>query len=191
MIETTPRWRPLTGGTAIWVFMAVEVVTFGLFLLHHAYSWAGQAAVYLESQRHLHVTSATFGTVLLLLGSWAAYQGVLASEAGRGRIAALWLSATAVSGVAFSINKIVEYSDLGGVSLSTNGFWFSYLFLTGIHLLHVVAGVGGFGWLAWRAYNDRIAEGEDLLNIQAGAAYWHLVDVVWLLLFPILYLMHP
>ncbi len=193
MSSRAERWLPLTGGTAVWVFMAVEVLTFGLFLLHHAWGWVGSAEVMLEGQARLHVDSATLGTAVLLLGSWAAYEGVLACEAGRGRAGAGWFLGTAASGLLFTANKIGEYAspELSGVSLSESRFWFSYLFLTGLHLGHVVVGVGGFGWLAWQAWRARSGEGEGLLAVQAGAAYWHLIDVVWLLLFPLLYLMAP
>jgi len=185
------RWRPLTGGMAIWIFMTVEVATFSMFLLHYAASWRGDAQVYLASQARLHPGSATFGTVLLLLGSWAAYQGVLACEGRRGRAAAWWFVGTTVSGVAFSANKIHEYAGLSGVNLSTNGFWFSYLFLTALHLLHVLIGVGAFAWLASRAWREARTVSAEATIFQTGAAYWHLVDVIWLLLFPLLYLMHP
>jgi nitric oxide reductase NorE protein len=185
------RWRPLTGGVAIWIFMTVEVVTFSMFLLHYALSWRGDVAVYAASQARLHPGSATFGTLLLLLGSWAAYQGVLAHEARWSRAAALWFLGTTFSGVAFAANKIHEYASLHGVNLSTNGFWFSYLFLTALHLLHVLIGVGAFGWLAVKSWRATRGEPGDSRIFQTGAAYWHLVDVIWLLLFPMLYLMHP
>jgi len=186
-----PGWRPLTGGVAIWIFMAVEVATFSMFLLHYAASWRANAQVYLASQARLHPDSATFGTVLLLLGSWAAYQGVRASEGGRQRAAAWWCVGTTVSGMAFSANKIHEYAGLSGVNLSTNGFWFAYLFLTALHLLHVLIGVGAFAWLASRAWRQTPGTSARATIFQTGAAYWHLVDVIWLLLFPLLYLMHP
>ena len=171
--------------------MAVEVVTFGLFLLRHTAQWATDPEVFLASQARLHVGSATVGTVVLLIGSFTAYQGALSCEVGRGRRAVGWLAATALAGLVFSTNKIGEYADLTDVTLSTNGFWFSYLFLTGLHLLHVVAGVVGFAWLTVSAARGHADEGEGLLEVQAGAVYWHLVDVVWLMLFPVLYLMHP
>lgn len=186
-----PSWAPLVGGPAIWVVMAVEVVTFGLFLTYHASSWAGQVDVYRASQLQLHPTSAVLGTVLLLTGSWTAYLAAVACEEGKSRAGGGWLLATAGFGALFSANKLLEYSHLDGVGLSTNGFWFTYLFLTGLHLLHVLAGVVAYGWLGGLAFAGRGTEGEDLLNVQAAAVYWHLVDVVWLLLFPILYLMHP
>ena len=61
--STTQRWHPLTGGTAVWMFMTVEVVTFGMFLLWHAASWRVQPQVFRESQLLLHPDSATLGTI--------------------------------------------------------------------------------------------------------------------------------
>lgn len=183
------RWAPLSGGVAVWVFMTVEVVTFGMFLVAFAWGWRGAPDAFAEAQAALHPHSALRGTVLLLVGSGLAYQAVCAAADGRHRATAGWLLAAAASGLAFSVNKVLEYADpaLAGVTLSTNGFWFSYLFLTALHLLHVLGGVVGLPWVAWRASRGEAS----LLSVEGAAAYWHLVDVVWLLLFPTLYLMHP
>lgn len=186
------RWRPLTGGTAVWLFMCVEVVSFGLLLLGHAHGWRGEGDVYREAQALLHVDSGVRGTAVLLVGSGLAYQAVLSNAAGRPRATAGWLVASAVAGLAFSANKILEYAspELAGVTLSTNGFWFSYLFITALHLLHVLGGIGILFYLAVQAARG-VYGPDNTLNIEAGAAYWHLVDVTWILVFPILYLMHP
>ncbi len=172
--------------------MCVEVVSFGLFLLAHAWAWRGQAAVYREAQGLLHVDSGVRGTVILLLGSGLAYQAVLTNAAGRPRATAGWLAASGVAGLVFTVNKLLEYAspELAHVTLSTNGFWFSYIFITGLHLLHVVGGVGILLFLAVQAARG-VYGPDNALNIEAGAAYWHLVDVTWILVFPILYLMHP
>ena len=184
------EYRPLTGGTAVWVFMAVEVVTFGAFLVGHAWGWRADSAVYAAAQARLHPSSALRGTALLLVGSWCAYEAVLANAARRS--AAPWLVGGAVTGAAFCANKLAEYASpwLVGVSLSSGGFWFGYLFLTVLHLLHVVGGVVAMLVLAWRAHAGAYGP-SNALPIEAGAAYWHLIDIIWLLLFPILYLMHP
>lgn len=193
-LEATPatRWQPLTGGTAIWVFMSVEVLTFGLFFLGHAWGWRSEPVAFAESQALLHPASAARGTVILLLGSWFAYQAVLSNAVRRHRATASWLWAAAAAGVLFGANKIAEYRspDLTDVTLSTNAFWFSYLFLTGLHLLHVLLGVVILGYLAVMA-GRRVYGPDNALEVEAGAAYWHLVDLIWVLLFPILYLMHP
>lgn len=144
-------WHPLTGGTAVWVFMTVEVVTFGLFLMGHAWGWRSHREVFAASQDLLHVGSAVRGTGLLLVGSWLAYQAVLANAQGRHRVASRWLAVGAVAGLLFAVNKIIEDGtpELAGLTLSTNAFWFSYLFLTGLHLLHVL---GGVGWASSRGW---------------------------------------
>lgn len=185
-------WPSLTGGAAVWVFMTVELITFGMFLVGHAWGWRVEPEAMEAGRALLHPVSATRGTVILLVGSWLAYRGVLAHESGEPRSAARWLGVAAVSGSLFSFNKIVEYGspELADVTLSTNRFWFSYLFLTGLHLLHVLGGVALFAWLA--ATVGRGALPEDApITPEAAAVYWHLVDLIWLLLFPIVYLMHP
>ncbi len=192
--SATPRsrWAPLTGGTAVWVFMSVEVFTFGMFMLGHAWGWRSDAAAYADSQALLHVDSGVRGTIILLIGSWLAYQGVLANARDRAGATAAWMGAAGVAGLAFCVNKIAEYTspELAGVTLSTNGFWFSYLFLTGLHLLHVAGGVVVLAWIAVRARAGAYGA-RDALTVEAAAAYWHLVDVIWVLLFPVLYLVHP
>lgn len=181
--------QPLTGGTAVWIFMAVELITFGMFLVGHAWGWRSDPDAWREGQALLHPASGLRGTLLLLVGSGLAYLGVLQHEAGRDRAAAAWLLAASATGAGFVVNKLVEYADpaMAGVSLSTSGFWFGYLFLTVLHLLHVIGAVLVLPWIAWLAWRGRAPA----LTVQAGASFWHLVDLVWLLLFPILYLVHP
>lgn len=196
MAEAAPpaatRWQPLTGGTVVWVFMTVEIVTFGLFLLGFAAGWRGQEVVFADAQALLHRDSGIRGTALLLLGSGFAYAAVLQNAAGEARRTALLLGGAALTGVGFAVNKIAEYASpsLANVDLSTNDFWFAYLFLTGLHLLHVIGGIGFLGYLAARSHRGAYGP-KNALTVEAGAAYWHLVDLVWLLVFPILYLMHP
>lgn len=191
--EPSGRWRPLTGGTALWILMTVEVATFGMFFLWFAASWHGNIDAYVASQAQLDVRSGFVGTALLLVGSWLAYDGVLTHGAGRPRATARAFLAAAGAGCLFTVNKLVEYSAHAGhdVTLSTNGFWFAYLFLTGLHLLHVVAGVVALVVFGLRGLRGSGLGPEDTLGVEATAGYWHLVDVIWLFLFPLLYLVQP
>ncbi|MCB9743900.1 MAG: cytochrome c oxidase subunit 3 [Alphaproteobacteria bacterium] len=188
----TPRWQPLTGGSAIWIFMTVEVVTFGGFLLWHAATWRSQPEVFAAAQAHLDLGSGVLGTVLLLLGSWAAYQGVLSNARGYHQETAGWLLAASLGGVAFTVNKIWEWIPHWdeGLTLSSDAFWFTYFFLTQLHVMHVIPGVVILAVLAWRSAHGAYGP-ENALSVEAGAAYWHLVDVIWILLFTIVYAMHP
>jgi len=169
--------------------MAVELVTFALFLGGFAWSWRSDANAFASGQGTLHPASGLRGTVLLLVGSGLAYAATGAYAEQARRRAAAMLLATAACGGAFAVNKALEYADpsLVGVTLSSSAFWFNYLFLTGLHLLHVLLGVAALPWVAWRVS----VGAADRLTVEAIAAYWHLVDVVWLLLFPMIYLVHP
>jgi nitric oxide reductase NorE protein len=93
--------------------------------------------------------------------------------------------------VVFTGIKLFEYVHVFelGVTLSTNTFWFSYLFLTAIHLLHLFVGIGVLGWLAATYHQPQSPEHAE--TIEAAAVYWHMVDLIWIVLFPALYLVHP
>jgi len=169
----------LRGGVVIWVFAAVELLTFGLFFFALAWTMRSEPEVFSSASALVHPRLAALNTAVLLTASWAAARGVGASWRWWGGVAGL--------GGVFLVVKGVEYAHvLGhGVSLSTNDFWFFYLFLTGFHAVHVVAGVV-LAFLVARAHRS----GQDWRGEpeEAVAMYWHVVDLIWLGLFPLLYL---
>lgn len=172
--------------------MTLEVVTFGMFFLWLAASWTGNVEVFAASQAMLDPRSGLIGTGLLLVASWLVYQAVLSNAADRPRATAAWLVAAGAAGLLFTGNKLLEYAAHAdhGITLSTNGFWFAYLFLTMLHLLHVLGGIGAVAVVATRAARGAYGPREPL-TVEATAAYWHLVDVIWVFLFPLLYVVKP
>ncbi len=185
--ESEPGSR-LPGGTVLWVFIGVELATFGAFFVAFAAS-AGSIDDLGASRGLLHPAMGAINTGVLLIGSWLAARGVLChgTPADR-RHTGLWFLACGLSGIVFLAIKSTEYADIfsEGVSLSTNTFWFYYLFLTVMHYLHVVFGVGVMLVLGMRIQRGgSVSE----LGIEAAAGYWHLVDLIWIVLFPVLYLM--
>ncbi len=185
--EVLPRELP--GGTVIWLFVAIELLTFGLFFLAFAVARRADPEIFLAGQAQLHPLKGAVNTGVLLTGGWLAAWGVLANRSGENRRAALCLLGAAGTGLLFMGIKLSEYSSLfeTGVSLSTNSFWFFYLFVTGLHFLHVLAGVGFLIPTAWRA-NQGAYQGESASTIEAVAVFWHLVDLIWIFLFPLIYL---
>ena len=181
--------RELSGGLVIWLFVVVELLTFGLFFLAFAVSRRADPEVFLAGQAQLHPLLGAINTGVLLSGGWLAARGVLSNRAGDRRRTALCLAGAAVSGLLFMVIKISEYLDVfeAGVSLSTNSFWFFYLFVTGLHFLHVLAGVGFLIPTAWRARRGAY-DGESASTVEAVAVFWHLVDLIWIFLFPLIYL---
>ena len=178
----------LPGGLVVWIFVAVEILTFGAFLAAFAHAYAADEQVFRSSQSLLHPLRGTINTAVLLTGSWLVARSVVADS----KHAARWLLAAGISGVVFAAIKISEYVDVfsAGLSMSTNSFWFYCLFLTFMHLLHVLFGIGVMFWLSLRAAaRDASSFAELVPSIEAGAVYWHLVDLIWIMLFPTIYMM--
>ncbi len=177
----------LPGGPVVWIIVTVELFTFSLFFLGYAWSYAQEVEIFSASQAMLHPTSGAINTAILLTGSWLIARG--AQRARTSSDAVPWLVATALSGVVFTGIKISEYVDVfsHGVSLSTNQFWFFYLFLTVLHLVHVVIGIGICAVVAYGLRRPG-EDPPDVHTVEAAATYWHLVDLIWILLFPLLYM---
>lgn len=181
----------LSGGTVIWLFVALELLTFGLFFLAYAAMRRSDVATFDAAQAMLHPRLGAINTGVLLTGGWLAARGVLANRSGHARTTALCFAGAAGTGLVFMAIKTFEYAEVfaAGISLSTNTFWFFYLFLTGLHFLHVLAGVGFLLPVAWRAGRGGYGPA-DALSVEAVAVFWHLVDMIWIVLFPLLYLVH-
>ena len=131
----------------------------------------------------MHPLLATLNTVVLLTGSWWVARAVFLARSPE-KISA-WLYATGLSGFLFILIKSWEYTQIfkQGISLSSSIFWFFYLFLTLLHLAHVALGGVIFIWLGWKSSSERL----QTETLEAAAIYWHMVDIIWLILFPLIY----
>ncbi len=181
--------RELPGGTVIWLFVAVELLTFGLFFFGFAAARRSDPAAFGAGQAQLHPLLGAVNTCVLLTGGLLAARGVLANRRADASTAAACLWGAAATGVVFMGIKLHEYGMVfaGGVSLSTSTFWFFYLFVTGLHFLHVLAGVGFLVPTAWRTGRGDYGPTEPT-TVEAVAVFWHLVDLIWVFLFPLFYL---
>lgn len=188
-VSAAPARRELPGGTVLWLFVAVELLTFGMFFVTFAFGWRADPAVFSAGQAQLHPLLGTLNTCVLLTGGLLAARGVLANRAGQVSATSLCFWGAAASGVLFMAIKLFEYREIlaAGVTLSTSNFWFHYLFVTGLHFLHVLAGVGFLVATAWRAGHGVYGPG-NALPCEAVAVFWHLVDLIWVFLFPLFYL---
>lgn len=183
--------RRLAGDLAIWFFILAELLAFGVFFAAYAFARARHAAEFDVAQQALNRDAGALNTLLLLSASALVVRAVQGAQAGQGRRAAPWLLGAIVCGLGFVGVKLGEYAGAfaAGVSLSSSVFHMFYLSLTFFHFMHVLLGlvilaVLWAGLLAGRY-------GPDNLNgLESGAAYWHMVDLVWLILFPLVYVIH-
>lgn len=178
----------MPGEAGIWVFvlgdMVVFAVCFAVLALVHAQDPAGYAA----SQDVLHLWLGVANTVVLVTSSLTMALAVHAARAGRPRRAASLVLATMAGAVVFVAVKAVEYTDLvaAGHTARSSDFFLYYFCFTGLHLLHVVIGLAVLGGVL-RIVRRPAPSRHELGLVESGAGYWHMVDLLWLVLFGLLY----
>lgn len=179
------------GDLAIWFFILAELLVFAVFFL--AYAWTRRANIELfnEFQLTLDRRAGLINTLALLTSSYCVVRAVAAVRGDRVRSCAHWLLAAIGLGGVFLVVKVSEYAHhFGqGITLSTNTFYMFYLSLTFFHFMHVILGMVILAAVAAKAWRGGYSAA-DHSGVETGASYWHMVDLVWLILFPLVYVMH-
>lgn len=179
----------MPGEVGIWVFVFGEMAIFALFFAAYMADRSANVELYNESQLALNKFYGVANTLLLLTSSLFVAAGVRQVRMGGGGAVAQRLFAGALlCGAAFAALKFIEYGEKlsEGVTPYSNGFFMYYFMLTGIHLLHVTAGMGVLYFMLRAARADGAVQQRSEF-IECGATYWHMVDLVWIVLFPLLY----
>lgn len=189
--SAVPSARHVPGEPGVWVFLLGDMAVFGLFFTGFVYYRAQQPALYAASQVLLDRNYATIGTLLLLTSSLLVLCGVQFLRARVAGRAPACFAAAFLLGAGFVVLKAVEYADklAAGIGLTTNEFFTFYFMLTGIHLAHVLIGLVLLGCV-WHRARRMDGRGGPMVLVEGGASYWHMVDLLWIVLFPLLYLMH-
>jgi nitric oxide reductase NorE protein len=165
--------------------MVMFAMLFGVFLYYRAENHA----LFTASQGQLNKFFGAANLLLLLTSSWFVALALHCVRLGRGRLGARFYGLALACGLGFVIIKVLEYSEklAGGITLLTNTFYTYYFILTGIHFMHLNVGLGVLIYLM-RSAKRINAVPLDTAAIEAGSAYWHLVDLLWVVLFPLIYL---
>lgn len=173
-----------TGRLAVWWVIASEIVIFGgllaSYLMHRLGhpEWANAAV-------HTNTWAGAFNTFVLLTSSLSAVLAHNAAEHGDGKKAAQFLLYTVGGALTFLVVKSFEWTAeiQHGYTITANGFWSFYYTAAGLHALHVIAGAIIMLFVAADAAKNRELQRVELIGI-----YWHFVDMVWIFLFPLLYI---
>lgn len=186
----------------MWIFLVTEIMFFGgLFLAYLLYRWSYPDA-FAEASHHLDVALGGINTAVLIASSLTMALAVYGSQTGRQRMLVGFLLATMALGGTFLAIKFVEYSHKfhqhlfpgdhfhyeGPLAQNVEMFFFIYFCMTGVHALHMVIGIGVLAVLTVKA--ARGAYSPAYYNpVEASGLYWHFVDIIWIFLFPLLYLL--
>jgi len=185
----------------MWVFLVTEVMFFGGLLLAYLLYRVWYPAAWAEGSLDLDIRLGGFNTVVLIASSLTMALGVRSAQTGAQRATVGWLLATIALGLTFLGVKVIEYAEkfelrhVPGSNFFYEGphagqveiFFSLYFGLTGLHALHMIVGVGLMSVITWMAVRRRFSP-EWYTPVEIAGLYWHFVDIVWIFLFPLLYL---
>lgn len=173
----------------MWLFLATELLLFGGLFAAYAIYRAKYPEMFFEGHEELNLTLGTTNTIILLVSSFTIAIGVTAIQRGKRNLLSLMLVITIICGLLFGLNKYFEYAAKfhHDIFPSKNIFFALYFMMTGLHMIHVFIGVVILVIIL--IYNMKGNYNENnFTSVELGALYWHLIDVIWIYLFPLLYL---
>ncbi len=194
-------WRRETASLAMWVFLATEMMFFGVLFLAYFHWRVNDPEGWAAASRLTHEWLGTLNTAILLTSSFTMALAVRAGWLGRRRLVPRLLWTTAALGVAFIVVKAVEYTlewrdglvpGLEFTRTPDHGrtveqFFYLYFAMTGVHAIHLVIGVGLVAWAAVR-FREPPTELGRRDTVECVGLYWHFVDAIWIFLYPLIYL---
>jgi cytochrome c oxidase subunit 3 len=197
----TPEAQREAAQLGMWIFLGTEILLFGgLFVAYAEYRMLFGRA-FRAAGSHVIAWLGMVLTLVLITSSWFAARAVRLARQGQLSASARSLVGTLLLGVSFLVLHVLEYAHHAGEG-ALPGAWYRfaevtqpgaslfftlYYLMTGLHMLHVTVGVGVIGWVAWGASRGRYSAAWHT-PVEVGTMYWHLVDIIWIFLFPLLYL---
>ena len=197
--NTATHQNDLVSKTGMWLFLFTEMLLFGaLFIVYTVYRFRNPVAFHLAA-RELNVFIGTVNTIILLISSTTIAMSITAIQKKNKRLTLLLLGITILLGLSFLVNKYFEWGEHfkehiypGSAILALRGhgdtlFYGLYFFLTGLHALHIIIGLVFISVIASLILRNRINT-DNYVLLENSGLYWHLVDLIWIFLFPLFYL---
>ena len=189
----------LASKTGMWLFLFTEMLLFGgLFVVYSVYRYRNAAAFHLAAEE-LSVFVGTLNTIILLISSATIAMSITAIQKHNKKLTLILLGITVLLGIAFLVNKYFEWGHHisehiypGSPALALRGhgdvlFYGLYFFMTGLHALHIIIGLVFICIIGRLIIKDKIVH-DNFVLLENSGLYWHLVDLIWIFLFPLFYL---
>ncbi|HYZ86334.1 MAG TPA: cytochrome c oxidase subunit 3 family protein [Bryobacteraceae bacterium] len=188
----------------MWLFLITEVMFFGALLAAYTIYRSIYSAAFADTSKHLDLWAGTTNTAVLITSSLTMALAVDESHLGTRKGTVRYLLATMFLGTVFLVIKAYEYHHKwvehlvpgpyfhyeGPFAHHAELLFCFYFALTGLHALHMIIGIGLLTWLTWNAHKGRFSK-HYYTPVEMSGLYWHFVDIVWIFLFPLLYLIGP
>lgn len=188
--ESTQDARGESVAPGILTFIFADVMIFGVLFMAFMFERRAQIELFDNASSALDVALGLLNTLILMTSGLCVVLAVHFARLGRAIATRGWLLASMVIGAGFGVTKVIEYSDKlsHGITMLSNDFFMFYYVLTGVHFLHFLAGMVVLAVLWFRAAREAV-DGPLFGWIESGALYWHMVDLLWIVIFPMLYLL--
>lgn len=182
------------GDFAIWIIIYIELITFGALFLGYAFSRRLNVELFNQSQLLLEQYLGFINTLILISSSFFLVKAIelikKSTDIKKNIYASRWISFAILFGLFFLILKAFEFKIKyeQGIDLSTNTFFMFYYLLTVFHFMHVILGM----IILYNLYKNTkqgIYTNNNLMGLETGVSYWHMVDLLWIILFPLIYIM--
>lgn len=189
-VSAGKKIRRLPGVEGVWIFVGADMAFFGLLFVSFMLGRRDNVAIFEAGRDALDFNFGGINTLILLTSSWFVALAVNAARRDQVQTLCRCLIGALLSGAAFGVSKIVEYTrEIGaGYTPATNDFFMYYFTLTGIHFMHVIAGCVVLTVMLLKARRGGYS-GASHAGLEVGATYWHMVDLLWIVIFPLLYLL--
>lgn len=183
--------RTIPGDLAMWFFILAELAVFGLLIMAFSVTESLHAPTFNASRALLDTSTGFVLTLSLLTSGFLAALAVAQVKRQQPRSASVLLLAAVASALFYVVIKFREYQHLAdaGLDIEYDTFFTLYWILTGFHFLHVLLGLVILGFMSLRAWHAAYTP-DHCHSLESGVLYWHMVDLVWVMLFPLVYVLN-
>jgi nitric oxide reductase NorE protein len=186
---TTTKVKKIPGEVGVWIFILGDISVFAVFFTYYLVQRSKHVDLFDVSQATLNKSFGGINTVFLLISSLFVVLAVRAMRAAQRVLAQRFIAGAFLCGVAFIVVKVFEYHERIAAHQvpSANGFYLLYFVLTGLHLFHLTIGLAVLTALWSFARRAELTKNQWAF-FEGGACFWHMVDLLWLVLFPLIFL---
>jgi nitric oxide reductase NorE protein len=180
--------KRLPGDLAMWFFILAELTVFAILFIGFAVSEQLNAEMFIEGKAKLHQVAGLINTLTLITSSFFVALALSAMHKGDGKQSAKLLVVAKLVASVYIAVKLWEYISLfdQNIDIETNTFFTLYFMITFFHLMHILLGMVILAFMAVKAAKNEYNT-SNLSGFESGASYWHMVDMLWIILFPLIY----
>ncbi|MFT6910672.1 MAG: nitric oxide reductase NorE protein [Oleiphilaceae bacterium] len=191
LVDKDPNAKPLPGDLAIWLLILAELAVFSIFFIAYGFVRMDNPEMFAEAYQHLNRLAGLINTLALITSSYFVVRAVLAIKNNQSKECSVWLNWALLAAMVFVVVRIWEYSETMslGYSVHTNVFYMFYFLLSFFHFAHVLIGMVMLFAVSRKAKRGSYSI-DDYSGVESGASYWHMVDLLWIIIFLLVYVIH-